>query len=370
MITREAQAIAAELVGEFRGDEDKDFDEWEGHSDRLALVETGVQAGMNAELEFVIDWIGQRAGIEDSDSREVGLPSRARVAYETRGDVLREVRRALQRRLYESKKHAEARLVVKVEEALELDEALTTQKNRDHEWFVEGAIEPKVGSVVTSFAVRWDEADGEALVDALGSELEDAARKVEAGYRQETERERAENVGSVRDDEDESGFIRLGLVALTFAFWLLMFSALMLVLTCLSGCEPRWPSNREVGAPAGADDARDAAVREIEAGLGEELPAPPDVYWFEGPCLDYGDQDVGAATSPDLCAVGGFAEAWGADPEIHVVWREPVHDSSLPHELFHWALQEAQGDQDQDHEQKELWLIVKDARSAIDEMGY
>jgi hypothetical protein len=128
----------------------------------------------------------------------------------------------------------------------------------------------------------------------------------------------------------------------------------------LAACGVPQPTNDEVDAPPGADAAAAIVVHEWSERMGVDLAVEdlPLVRWFEGPCLDYGD-DGGLR-----CTTGGFAQHPYGEPEIHVVARSPLHESKLAHEVLHWALDQANGDDDHDH-LGPMWATVVDVERVL-----
>lgn len=133
-----------------------------------------------------------------------------------------------------------------------------------------------------------------------------------------------------------------------------------LLCLALAACGVPQPTNEEVDAPPGADDATAIVVQEWSERLGADLDVAdlPPVRWFEGPCLDYGYDDG------VRCTTGGFAEhPWG-ESEIHVVARASVHESKLAHEVLHWVLQQADGDDDHGH-LGPMWATVGEVERVL-----
>ncbi len=117
------------------------------------------------------------------------------------------------------------------------------------------------------------------------------------------------------------------------------------------------PTNVEVDAPAGADEALEVAVAEWAARVPHaarlDVGDLPAVRWFEGNCLDYPEH-------PDSCILGLYAWASFDEPEIHLLVNHPV---IMAHEVLHWALDSAVAD-DPTHARPE-WEQLVDVEAEI-----
>ncbi len=122
-----------------------------------------------------------------------------------------------------------------------------------------------------------------------------------------------------------------------------MGSVRWLLLCLLAGCvEVPLPRGEEVHPPL-APQAIDASAAQWSAVLDIDLGDPPPVLWFNQYCLHYDSEDDGR------CVMGRSFLWWYYDsPQIHLAYRGTTN-SALDHELLHWALNERDGDPDEDH---------------------
>jgi hypothetical protein len=139
--------------------------------------------------------------------------------------------------------------------------------------------------------------------------------------------------------------------------------AVLIALLPVAACGIPQPSNTEVDAPPGADDAAAIVVQEWSERLDVELDLAdlPPVRWFEGECLDYDDGYQG-------CADGGYSTAPGAASEIHVIARSTFHESRLAHEVLHWGLDRI-GAPDADDHSDPIWRQVAAVEHALTGAG-
>jgi hypothetical protein len=137
--------------------------------------------------------------------------------------------------------------------------------------------------------------------------------------------------------------------------------AVLPLLALVSACAVEQPTNVEVDAPPGADDAAAIVVQEWSESLGVDLDVAdlPPVRWFEGACLDYPGEDE--------CLAGALKWTPLAT-EIHLAIRPLLHDSSLAHEVLHWALEETAGDYDVAHENV-AWAGLDDVADTLASAG-
>jgi hypothetical protein len=140
-----------------------------------------------------------------------------------------------------------------------------------------------------------------------------------------------------------------------------------LLLVALAACSVPQPSNEEVDAPPGADEAAAIVVAEWSErlGVGLDVSEMPVVRWFEGPCLDYGD---GCESVAGGHLDGGYAYSLFADAEIHLLFRPTVHQTSLVHEVLHWALDESGVHSDASH-RSWAWGDVGEVMVTLAEAG-
>ena len=128
-------------------------------------------------------------------------------------------------------------------------------------------------------------------------------------------------------------------------------------LLLLFACAVPEPSNREVSPTALEVQAVIDYAEAWKATLGAELGEPPPVRWFVGECLRYDVEVEGE------CPHGVYWDWWDGD-EIHVLRRETMPETSLAHELLHWALNATEGRPDDDHNRAE-WLLVDELARVI-----
>lgn len=96
-------------------------------------------------------------------------------------------------------------------------------------------------------------------------------------------------------------------------------------LLLLAGCGAVQTSSGQVEAPPDASAVVGCIVQTWERLLGADLPAPPDVLWFDGP-LEGGE--AAGAFLPDAYEIHLGITPGTAAADVYAV----------PHEFLHWAL--------------------------------
>lgn len=129
---------------------------------------------------------------------------------------------------------------------------------------------------------------------------------------------------------------------------------LLAVLPAIAACAAPYPENPLSPAPEGYPVAKQRIIAAWEDEVGQ-LGDPPLIFWFAGTCLNYGD-------GFDPCTKGAYWQEGDGQTEIHLVVTPNPADSSLAHELLHWALDET-GDDDPDHTDP-LWERVPEVSRA------
>jgi hypothetical protein len=132
----------------------------------------------------------------------------------------------------------------------------------------------------------------------------------------------------------------------------------------VSFASPPRPINRRVEDPITSKRATKVAVASWEDRMGVVLPDFPKIKWYEGTCLVY-------SSFNEECIGGMTWDSKGItfDPVIHMAaddFNDKVYDD-LVHELLHWALFEAHGNADSNHESP-LWGHVPEVADKVSDI--
>lgn len=137
----------------------------------------------------------------------------------------------------------------------------------------------------------------------------------------------------------------------------------MLILALLGACNVETPDQPEVDAPADAADAAEFAAGhwQVVLGLHDDDYVIPSITWFRGKCLTWT-----WLPEPHDCTAGMFfsGEAWTGE-RIEMILAPTIEQSSMAHELLHWALQRRDGDCDDGHHGPEWRELLPAAEIAL-----
>lgn len=136
------------------------------------------------------------------------------------------------------------------------------------------------------------------------------------------------------------------------------FTTLLLV-AFFAACNVEVPDQDVAPTPAGSAPAAEYLQRLWIAALdlpGDNYTIPP-ITWYKGKCLTWT-----YLPEPHDCTTGMYfsGEAWTGERIEILLPAHSLAESSLPHELLHWALQRRDGDCDDGHHGPEWHGLLQD----------